>query len=269
MGNVETKKAVAEAFNEIADGIKSGSFKKRIKIGLTTYGSEHGILEMVKACTLAVKKYNSFDIVMIGEKVDCEFEVIEATCAEDGHSKMLKLLEQGKIQGCVTQHFNFPIGVSTVGMAVTPAKGSDMIIATTTGTTSTNRVVAMLKNAIGGIAVAKVTGIKTPTVGILNIDGAREVERSLGELKKSGYNFEFANSLRADGGPMMRGNDVLAGTPDVLVCDSLTGNLLIKMLSSYTTGGDYETSGYGYGPGVGENYDKRSEEHTSELQSQP
>ena len=256
MGNVETKKAVAEAFNEIADGIKSGSFKKRIKIGITTYGSEHGILEMVKACTLAVKKYNSFDIVMIGEKVDCEFEVIEATCAEDGHSKMLKLLEQGKIQGCVTQHFNFPIGVSTVGMAVTPAKGSDMIIATTTGTTSTNRVVAMLKNAIGGIAVAKVTGIKTPTVGILNIDGAREVERSLGELKKSGYNFEFANSLRADGGPMMRGNDVLAGTPDVLVCDSLTGNLLIKMLSSYTTGGDYETSGYGYGPGVGENYDK-------------
>ena len=256
MGNIETKKAVADAFNEIADGIKSGSFKKRIKIGLTTYGSEHGISEMVKACTLAAKKYDSFDIVMIGEKVDCKFEVIEAASAEDGHSKMLKLLEQGEIQGCVTQHFNFPIGVSTVGMAATPAKGRDMIIATTTGTTSTNRVVAMVKNAIGGIAVAKATGIKEPKIGILNIDGAREVERTLSELKKSGYKFEFADSLRADGGPVMRGNDVLAGTPDVLVCDSLTGNILIKMLSSYTTGGDYETSGYGYGPGVGENYDK-------------
>ncbi|MBZ9607247.1 glycine reductase [Clostridium estertheticum] len=256
MGNIKTKKAIAEAFNEIADGIKSGSFKKRIKIGLTTYGSEHGISEMVKACTLASKKYGSFDIVLIGEKVDCEFEVVEVASAEDGHNKMLKLLEEGKIQGCVTQHFNFPIGVSTVGMAVTPAKGRDMIIATTTGATSTNRVEAMLKNVIGGIAVAKATGIKNPKVGILNIDGAREVERSLGELKKSGYNFEFADSLRADGGPMMRGNDVLAGTPDVLICDSLTGNLLIKMLSSYTTGGDYETSGYGYGPGVGENYDK-------------
>ncbi|MBU3093089.1 glycine reductase [Clostridium sp. CM028] len=256
MGNIKTKKAIAEAFNEIADGIKSGSFKKRIKIGLTTYGSEHGISEMLKACILASKKYGSFDIVLIGEKVDCEFEVVEVASAEDGHNKMLKLLEEGKIQGCVTQHFNFPIGVSTVGMAVTPAKGRDMIIATTTGATSTNRVEAMIKNAIGGIAVAKATGIKNPKVGILNIDGAREVERNLGELKKSGYNFEFADSLRADGGPMMRGNDVLAGTPDVLICDSLTGNLLIKMLSSYTTGGDYETSGYGYGPGVGENYDK-------------
>jgi hypothetical protein len=41
-----------------------------------------------------------------------------------------------------------------------------------------------------------------------------------------------------------------------MVCDSLTGNLLIKIFSSFTTGGNYETTGYGYGPGVGEGYDK-------------
>jgi hypothetical protein len=54
----------------------------------------------------------------------------------------------------------------------------------------------------------------------------------------------------------MRGNDLLAGTPDVMVMDSLTGNLMIKIFSSFTTGGDYEATGYGYGPGVGEGYNR-------------
>lgn len=54
----------------------------------------------------------------------------------------------------------------------------------------------------------------------------------------------------------MRGNDVLQGTPDVLVCDSLTGNVLVKMLSAYSTGGNFEVAGSGYGPGVGKRYRK-------------
>ena len=54
----------------------------------------------------------------------------------------------------------------------------------------------------------------------------------------------------------MRGNDVLKGTPDIMVTDSLTGNVLIKMLSSFTTGGSFESTGYGYGPGIGEGYDR-------------
>ena len=57
-------------------------------------------------------------------------------------------------------------------------------------------------------------------------------------------------------GAVMRGNDVLQGTPDVMVMDSLTGNVMVKMLSSFTTGGSFEASGYGYGPGIGEGYDK-------------
>lgn len=54
----------------------------------------------------------------------------------------------------------------------------------------------------------------------------------------------------------MRGNDLLAGTPDVMVTDTLTGNVLMKIFSAYTTGGDYESLGYGYGPGIGEGQDK-------------
>ncbi len=252
----QTKKLIAEVFGEIADGIKSGSFSKKVKIGLTTFGSEHGVDEMVKAAKMAKSKYGDFDVVLIGPKVEGDFEVVEVADAEEGHKKMTELLENGGIDGCVTQHFDFPIGVSTVGRVVTPGRGNEMIIATTTGTTSTNRVEGMIKNAIGGIATAKAVGISNPKVGILNVDGARSVEKALKELQEGGYGFEFSGSLRADGGSVMRGNDLLAGTPDVMVCDSLTGNLLIKIFASYTTGGNYETVGYGYGPGVGEGYDK-------------
>jgi glycine reductase len=39
-----------------------------------------------------------------------------------------------------------------------------------------------------------------------------------------------------------------------MVTDTLTGNILMKMFSSFTTGGSYEASGFGYGPGIGEDY---------------
>jgi betaine reductase len=45
---------------------------------------------------------------------------------------------------------------------------------------------------------------------------------------------------------------VLAGTVDVLVCDSLTGNAIVKMLAAWETGGSVEVAGSGYGPGVGD-----------------
>lgn len=256
MDNIQANKMIAEVFNEIADGIKSGSFGKKVKIGLTILGSEHGIEEMIKAAEMTQKKYNDFDIVLIGPKNSSSINTVEANTPEEGHQIMVKLLESGEIQGCVTQHFDFPIGVSTVGKVVTPGRGKEMFIATTTGTSSTNRVAGMVINAISGIATAKANGIENPKVGILNLDGARKVERILNELKENGYEFDYADSLRADGGAVMRGNDLLAGTPDVMVCDSLTGNLLIKIFSSFTTGGDYETAGAGYGPGIGENYNK-------------
>ncbi|KYH34666.1 glycine/sarcosine/betaine reductase complex component C subunit alpha [Clostridium tepidiprofundi DSM 19306] len=256
MSQEAAKKMIAEVFSEIADGVKSGSFSKKVRIGLTILGSEHGIDEMIKAAEIAKSKYNDFEIVLIGSKVDCDFELVEVENAEEGHKKMVEMLESGELDGCVTQHFDFPIGVSTVGKVVTPGKGRDMIISTTTGTTSTNRVEGMVINAISGLATAKAMGIKNPKLGILNIEGARQTERILKEIQANGYEFEFSNSLRADGGAVMRGNDLLAGTPDVMVCDSLTGNLLIKMFSSFTTGGGYETVGAGYGPGIGENYDK-------------
>ena len=75
-------------------------------------------------------------------------------------------------------------------------------------------------------------------------------------LKERGYDIRFAESQRADGGVIMRGNDLLTASADVMVMDPLTGNLMMKLFSAYTTGGSYESTGYGYGPGIGEGYDK-------------
>ena len=40
------------------------------------------------------------------------------------------------------------------------------------------------------------------------------------------------------------------------MADTLTGNVLMKVFSAFTSGGSYETSGWGYGPSVGEGWDK-------------
>ena len=91
---------------------------------------------------------------------------------EAGHRKMVELLESGAADAAVTMHFPFPIGVSTVGRVVTPARGKSMFLATTTGTSSANRLEGMILNTIYGIITAKACGIQEPTVGILNVDGA-------------------------------------------------------------------------------------------------
>lgn len=247
---------IGKVFSDIADAVETGQFGEKVKVGLTTLGSEHGVENLVKGAEMAQEKDSSIEVVLIGPKVDSKLTQVIAESEEEGYKKMEELLDNGEIGACVTMHYSFPIGVSTVGRVVTPGKGREMIIATTTGTSSPHRVEAMVKNGISGIITAKAMGIENPTVGILNVDGARQVERAFNELNSNGYKINLTESMRADGGSVMRGNDLLAGVPDVMVTDTLTGNILMKVFSSYTTGGSYESLGYGYGPGIGEDYDR-------------
>ncbi len=249
-------KTVAKIFNDIADVLETGQYGEKIKVGITTLGSEHGISNVVKGAELAQKINSSIEVVLIGPKVETELTQVIVENEEEGYKKMEEMLDNKEISSCVTMHYSFPIGVSTVGRVITPGKGKEMFIATTTGTSSSNRAEAMVKNGIYGIISAKAMGIKNPTVGILNVDGARQVERIFKELISNGYDINLTESTRADGGCVMRGNDLLAGTPDVMVTDTLTGNILMKVFSSYTTGGSYEALGYGYGPGIGEDYNR-------------
>jgi hypothetical protein len=250
------QQTIAEVFEEMAKALETGSFAKKTRVGLTILGSEHGPEELVRGAELAQNSNSDIQVVVIGGGADTDLEMVAATDEKEAHAKMDAMLLAGDLDAAVTMHYSFPIGVSTVGRVITPAQGKPMFLATTTGISDVDRVPAMLKNTLYGIATAKACGIQTPTVGILNIEGARQLERALQKLKENGYAINFTESARSDGGVVMRGNDLLMGVPDVMVNDSLSGNVLMKMFSAYTTGGSYESLGYGYGPGVGENYDR-------------
>lgn len=247
-------KIIAKTFADIATGLETGSFGSAPKIGVTGLGSEHGEDTIMQGAVLAADK--GIDVTFIGTKTHDKVTTLQTDCEDAAAKLMEQKLESGELDGVVTMHYPFPIGVSTVGRAVTPGTGKMLYIATTTGTSSSNRVEGMVKNAIYGIITAKACGIKEPTIGILNVDGARQTETALKELKAKGYGINFATSGRADGGSVMRGNDILTASCDVLVTDPLTGNILVKMLSSFNTGGSYEAVGYGYGPGIGQGYDR-------------
>lgn len=256
MATNDVKSMIGKVFTDIADAMETGQFGQRARVGITILGSELGIENMVKGAEMAQARDSSIEVVLIGPEVDSKLSQVKVEDEDEAAKKMENLLDSGEIDACVTMHYSFPIGVSTVGRVVTPGLGNEMYIATTTGTSSPHRVEAMVKNGLNGIITAKAMGIENPSVGIMNLDGARQVERALKGLVDNGYEINFADSARSDGGTVMRGNDLLMGTPDVMINDTLTGNMLMKVFSSYTTGGSYESQGYGYGPGVGEGYDR-------------
>lgn len=250
------KQIIGKVFTDIADALETGQFGDRVRVGITTLGSELGIDNMVKGAEMAQMRDSTIEVVLIGPKVDSKLSQVLAETEEEVAKKMEELLDSGELGACVTMHYNFPIGVSTVGRMSTPGRGREMYLATTTGTSSPHRVEAMVKNGIYGIIAAKAMGIEEPTIGILNVDGARPVERAFKDLAAKGYDVNFAESERSDGGTVMRGNDLLTGTSDIMITDTLTGNILMKVFSSYTTGGSYESAGFGYGPGIGEDYER-------------
>lgn len=245
---------IADVFLQVADGLQTGSFEPKPRIALTGMDGEHGEEDAFRAACKAAA--DGVEVWYLGTLEAENVHTVRVTDDEDGHARMDELLAAGDVDGAVTMHYSFPIGVSTVGRVVTPAFGREMLVANTTGTASTDRVEGMLLNAVDGIAVARALGHDCPSIGILNVDGSRQTEMSLKRLQEGGLKFRFASSARADGGAVMRGNDVLMGSADIMVCDSLTGNVINKMLSSFVTGGGYEASGYGYGPGIGRGYNK-------------
>lgn len=248
---------IAEVLNETAQHLLDPHCSESVKIGLTAIGSEHGHTEALAGAEMAQRNVPGVDVVVIGSaEATTSLRKVPASSEEEAHAVMEHMLDEGDLQAAVTMHYAFPVGVATVGLVSTPGLGRPMFVASTTGMSSLDRVQAMAYNAVSGISVAKAYGLADPSVGVLNIDGARTVERILRGLQANGYGINLASSARSDLDVVMRGNDLLRGTPDVMVCDSLTGNILAKLFSAFTTGGNYESIGWGYGPGVGDGYQR-------------
>lgn len=259
MDGMDTRKRdlIADALLNIIEKAKGGGPVARV--GLMAHGSELGQDEILRGGLLAQSENPGLKVVAIGprkEGYDCLEWLETSDCEADVATAVNTALESGAIAGAVAMHFPFPIGVATIGRVVTPGRGRPMFIASCTGSTSPARGESLLRNAVYGIASAKACGIKDPTLAFLNIDGAGPALRALTRMKEQGYHVSFGASERGDGGSLLRGNDLISGAADVVVCDTLTGNVLIKLFSTYTTGGQYESQGWGYGPSCGEGWRK-------------
>lgn len=247
------EKIIKDTFLELADALETGKFGSSARIAVTGIGSEHGEQNVMEGAVMAAQK--GVDVTYIGTLEHPLVKTVKASCEDEAHKAMEMLQSEKKVDGVVTMHYPFPIGVATIGRVITPATGKAMYVASTTGTAATDRVEGMVRAAVYGIIAAKACGNPNPTIGILNIEGARQTEAVLRELCVKGYEVTFGQSKRADGGVQLRGNDVLTAATDILVTDSLTGNVLMKLMSAFNTGGSYEAVGYGYGPGIGEGYE--------------
>ncbi|MGL4207916.1 MAG: glycine/sarcosine/betaine reductase complex component C subunit alpha, partial [Candidatus Adiutrix sp.] len=245
----ENKKIIGKALANIVQKAKSGFTP--ITVGLMAGGSELGTDELLRGAKLAQGENPRLKVVAIGPKVKgYDFQWLE--CAENDMAKTTEdALASGYIQGAVALHYPFPVGVTTIGRVVTPTRGRPLLIASSTGASSAHLPSSLVLNAVYGVAVAKSLGLENPSLGILNISGANQTLRALNTLKDSGYQLNFGASRRADGGAILRGNDLLSPQIDICLCDSLTGNILVKMFSGWQSGGNFEAVGWGYGPSVG------------------
>ncbi|WP_394026742.1 glycine/sarcosine/betaine reductase complex component C subunit alpha [Desulfovibrio falkowii] len=260
MASQNDKRAIlGKALEDLVTRARSG--REPCRIGLMAAGGEHSDMEFITAAAAAMKEDAALTVVGVGPRpaglLPAGMDWIETGC-EGGElaAGMEKALDSGHIQGAVALHYPFPLGVSTVGRILTPALGRAMFVACTTGMSAAKRPQALLRNAVLGIAVAKASGLAAPAVGVLNVDAAPQVLRALNRMAEKGYALNLGQSVRGDGGSLLRGNDLLRGAVDVCVTDTLTGNVLMKLFGAFTSGGAYETTGWGYGPSVGEGWNK-------------
>jgi betaine reductase len=248
----DKKKMIGQARARVVARARSGF--DRIPIGLMTVGSELGQIELLEGGRAAQAADPRLQVAAIGPRRPGyeDLDWLETGEDEAGVAGAMEAaLNEGRIQGAVALHYPFPLGVTTIGRVVTPARGRPLLLASTTGTAAAQTGPALVLNAVFGRAVARSLGLAEPTLGLLNTVGAGQALRALTALKEAGYPLKFGASGRADGGALLRGNDLLNPAVDICLCDSLTGNVLMKLFGAWHTGGAYEALGWGYGPSVG------------------
>jgi betaine reductase len=250
--NADQRTAIGQALAEVVESARSGGPKTTV--GLTILPGEHDPRELLEGAVSAMRQDSRLAVVAIGPRQAGydDLDWLETSpCEDQVFQAMDQALAAGRLAGAVALHHPFPLGVATVGKILTPARGRPLYLAATTGISASGRAEAMVVNALLGVAVAKSQGIAEPTVGLLNLDGAAQALRTLTGLRDRGYGLTLGESSRSGGGSLLRGNDLVNPGVDVCVCDTLTGNALVKVFGTYSSGGGFEAQGAGYGPSAG------------------
>ena len=248
----DKKRIIGQALARIVTRSRTG-FEPTV-VGLMAAGSELGPDELLEGARLAQTGDPRLKVLAIGPRRAGyeDLDWLETGGGEaDIASAMETALAEGRLEGAVALHYPFPLGVTTIGRVATPARGRPLLLASTTGASAAQTAPALVLNAIYGRAAARGLGLADPSLGLLNINGAGQALRALTALREAGYPLRFGASGRADGGALLRGNDLLNPGVDICLCDSLTGNVLMKLFSAWQTGGAYEALGWGYGPSTG------------------
>ena len=105
------KSYLKETLEEVAGALETGHLGKRGRIGITTLGSEHGEGEILRGAELASRRNRHIDVVVIDNNVNTELEVVRVRSEDEAHATMDSMLSEGTLDGAVTMHYNFPIGV--------------------------------------------------------------------------------------------------------------------------------------------------------------
>ena len=250
----DTKKLVGEILHEILDAAKSGG--PRTSVGLLSRGSELGPEEMIRGGLLAQQENPEIRVVMIGPKPadapdlawieteDCEKDIADAmeqalkekthrrgcgaalSLSHRGHHHRSGTYpRQGKAHDPRLHHGDELLPPGGEHGAQCPLWGGHR---QSHGDPGSHRG----DSQRGG--------------------GSAGLFRALNSLKEAGIppHLRLPAFAKTEV-PYSRGNDILGGAVDVCVADSLTGNVLMKMFASYSTGGGYEALGWGYGPSCG------------------
>ena len=248
---------IAEALEDIVRTARACGPERRI--GLMIGGGELGAEELLRGARMAREACRGLRVLAIGSPVPGWEDLDWLPCGDSDGARAEALdtaFSEGRIDGAVALHYPFPIGVATVGRILAPGRGMPLFVASCTGMSHARRGPALLLNAIYGLAVARAAGLDRPSLAFLNQEGAAQALRSLQRLRDAGYDVVLGGSGRRDGGNLLRGNDLVGGSVDILVCDSLTGNALVKVFATFTSGGYRETAGWGYGPSAGERWNR-------------
>ena len=246
---------IAETFLEMAQGLETGSFGKRPKIALTGMGSEHGEENAMEAALMAAK--DGVDVYYIGTLEAEGVTTVKVANDEEGHKKMEEMLANGEVDGASNHALPIPNRSIYSRTSSDTGKGKRNVYS------EYNRNIQHrsyrrydqehdLRNHCSKSMRKCQSNSRNPECRRSTSDR----ESSQKSCRRTDMISHFAESGRADGGCVMRGNDVLQASPDIMVTDSLTGNILVKMPFIRKTGGSFEATGYGYGPGIGEGYEQ-------------
>jgi len=108
---------MADILEQVADFLEKGEYRKKVRVGITTLGSEHGTEEIIRGAELAQKLYDDVEVVLIGAKGNSSLHCYEAETLEGCHCLMEELLDKHEIDACVDHALQFPTGCFHSGKA--------------------------------------------------------------------------------------------------------------------------------------------------------